>query len=74
LIPITAPDLGTLSYSYDGSLPLSETWAGGVSGSVSVAYDNNFRVTSRTVGATPIAYTYWKKGRYPLMIKRSEFG
>ncbi len=58
LSTITAPDLGTLSYTYDGSLPLSETWSGGVSGSVSVAYDNNFRVTSRTVGATPIAYTY----------------
>ncbi len=58
LSTITAPDLGTLSYTYDGALPLSETWAGAVSGSVSVAYDNNFRVTSRTVGATPIAYTY----------------
>ena len=53
-----ASDLGTLSYTYDGLLPLSETWAGAVTGSVSVAYDNNFRVTSRTVGATPIAYTY----------------
>jgi len=58
LSTITAPDLGTLSYTYDGSLPLSETWAGAIAGSVSVAYDNNFRVTSRTVGATPIAYTY----------------
>jgi YD repeat-containing protein len=28
------------------------------SGNVSVAYDNNFRVTSRSVGATPVNYTY----------------
>jgi len=58
LSTITAPDLGTLAYTYDGSLPLSETWGGAVNGAVSVAYDNNFRVTSRTVGATPISYTY----------------
>jgi len=58
LSTITAPDLGTLSYTYDGSLPLSETSAGAINGAVSVAYDNNFRVVSRTVGATPIAYTY----------------
>ena len=55
---MTAPDNGTLSYTYDGSLPLSETSAGAINGAVSVAYDNNFRVVSRTVGATPIAYTY----------------
>jgi len=58
LSTITAPDLGTLAYTYDGALPLSETWGGAVNGAVSVAYDNNFRVTSRTVGATPISYTY----------------
>jgi len=62
LSTITAPDLGTLSYTYDGFLPLSETWGGAVNGSVSVAYDNNFRVTSRTVGATPINYTYDNDG------------
>jgi len=55
---ITAPDNGTLSYTYDGGLPLSETWSGAVTGSVGVTYDSNFRVTSRTVGVTPISYTY----------------
>lgn len=58
LSSITAPDNGTLSYTYDGALPMSETLAGAVSGYVGVTYDNNFRVTSRTVGATPISYTY----------------
>jgi len=48
----SAPDGGTLSYTYDGALPLSESWAGVITGDVSVAYDNNFRVTSRSVGAT----------------------
>jgi len=36
----------------------SETWAGAITGSVGVTYDNNFRVSSRSVGATPIAYSY----------------
>jgi len=58
LSSITAPDLGTLSYTYDGFLPLSESWSGTITGDVSVAYDNFFRITSRSVGATPIAYTY----------------
>jgi len=62
LSTITAPDLGTLAYTYDGALPLSETWAGSISGSVGVTYDANFRVTSRTVGATPTAYTYDNDG------------
>nr|WP_010132121.1 RHS repeat-associated core domain-containing protein [Microbulbifer agarilyticus] len=42
LSTITAPDGGTLSYSYDGFLPLSETWGGSITGSVSWTYDNNF--------------------------------
>jgi len=62
LSTITAPDLGTVAYTYDGSLPLSETWAGAINGSVGVTYDANFRVTSRSVGATPIAYTYDNDG------------
>ncbi|WP_081881022.1 RHS repeat-associated core domain-containing protein [Ghiorsea bivora] len=58
LSSITAPDGGTLSYTYDGFLPLSESWAGAIVGDVSVAYDSFFRITSRSVGATPINYTY----------------
>ncbi|MDQ7002467.1 MAG: RHS repeat protein, partial [Ghiorsea sp.] len=58
LSSITAPDSGTLSYTYDGALPLSESWNGVITGDVLVTYDNNFRVISRSVGTTPIAYTY----------------
>ncbi|OIP99637.1 MAG: hypothetical protein AUK35_07185 [Zetaproteobacteria bacterium CG2_30_46_52] len=32
--------------------------SGSVNGTVGVTYDANFRVVSRTVGATPINYTY----------------
>ncbi len=54
----TAPDGSTLSYSYDGFLPLSTTWAGDISGSVSQAYDNNFWISSRSVNGSAISYGY----------------
>jgi len=38
----TLPDGGTLSYTYDGTLPLNETWAGAVNGHVSMAYDPRY--------------------------------
>lgn len=58
LSTVTAPDGSTLSYSYDGSLPLSTTWAGDISGSVSQSYDNNFWITSRSVNGTAVSYGY----------------
>ena len=33
-----------------------------MNGAVSVTYDNNFRVTSRTVGGSPVSYTYDNDG------------
>jgi len=59
LITITAPDGGTLSFTYDGNLLLSENWAGTVSGSVSRTYDNDFRVTSQSVNsANTVSFNY----------------
>jgi YD repeat-containing protein len=59
LAGITAPGGNSLSYSYDRSLLTAATWGGTISGSVSRAYDNNFRVTSQTVnGANSIAFQY----------------
>jgi len=58
----TAPDGGTVSYVFDGALPTDETWGGTVNGTVSRAYDANFRVTSRSVGADSISYTYDNDG------------
>ncbi len=58
LSSITAPG-STLSYTYDGSLLKSTTWAGTVAGSVSRNYDNNFRITSQSVnGANTINFGY----------------
>ncbi|MBL4664814.1 MAG: hypothetical protein JKY23_02495, partial [Nitrospinaceae bacterium] len=56
---ITAPDGGAQSFTYDGSLLLSTTWAGTVAGSVARTYDNDFRITSRSVnGGSTIAFGY----------------
>jgi len=67
---ITAPGGNVLSYNYDGSLPHSETWSGEVSGSVSVAYNNDFRVSRQLVNGTgAIAFTYDTDG---LLIRAGE--
>jgi len=59
---ITAPDNGTVSYVFDGALPTDETWGGAVNGTVSRTYDANFRITSRSVGADAVSYTYDNDG------------
>jgi len=59
LASVTAPDGGGLAFTYDGAVPLSETWAGNVAGSVSVTLDANLRIASRSVnGADTAAFTY----------------
>lgn len=59
LLTITAPDGGTLTFAYDGTLLLSETWAGTVNGTVSRTYDNDFRVVSQSVnGGTTVNLNY----------------
>jgi YD repeat-containing protein len=58
LSSITAPT-STLSYTYDGSLLKTTTWAGTVAGSVSRVYDTNFRVATQSVnGANTITFGY----------------
>ncbi len=57
---LSSPDGVGLTFGYDGSLPTSETWGfgGGVTGSVSYAFDENFWPTSQTVqGSTGAAST-----------------
>jgi YD repeat-containing protein len=52
-----------LAYAYDGGLPTGTTWSGTVAGSVTRRYDNNFRVTSRSVnGGNPIPLQYDQDG------------
>ncbi|AZT84803.1 hypothetical protein EHN06_15270 [Marinobacter sp. NP-4(2019)] len=55
---LTSPSGDTLSYTYDGFLPLTESWTGEVSGTVSRTYDNNFRVRQLTVNGSAIALDY----------------
>src|SRR5262249_962194 len=56
---ITAPDGGTVTYTYDSFLAKSTTWSGTVVGRVSRTYDNDFRVTALQVnGANSIAFGY----------------
>jgi RHS repeat-associated protein len=59
LATITAPDGGTLTYRYDGSLLTNEIWSGAISGSVQYVYDNDFRPISQSVNSeTPIPFRY----------------
>ena len=60
LTTITALDNSTLSYSYDGSLPLSETWDNGIiKGKLSLTYDNDFRVIATRINEeNTINYQY----------------
>jgi len=51
LSSVMAPDGGILSYSYDGSLLQSTTWAGEVSGEVHRRYNNDFVVDERCLQA-----------------------
>ena len=55
LSSVTDPDGGSLSYGYDSFLPTSVTWTGEVAGSITQAYDADFRVRSRSVNG---AYTF----------------
>ncbi len=60
---ITAPGGLTLTYSYDGTLLLGESWTGAVTGSVSRTYDNSFRVTARSVNSgNSMSYQYDNDG------------
>ncbi|WP_227546118.1 NHL domain-containing protein [Marinobacter fonticola] len=55
---LTSPNGDTLSYTYDGFLPLTESWTGKVSGTVSRTYDNNFWVRQLTVNGDAITLDY----------------
>jgi len=62
LARITAPDKGDLAYTYDGFLPLSETWSGDISGTVNRSYDNNFWLTELSLNGNAIRYQYDNDG------------
>ena len=62
LSTVTTPDGSSLSYTYDGFLPLSTTWSGEISGTVSQGYDNNFWITSLSVNSDSVSYSYDRDG------------
>jgi RHS repeat-associated protein len=49
---------GTLSYDFDGILPISETSSGAVPGKVELTYGPDLRVSGIRVNGTEISYTY----------------
>jgi RHS repeat-associated protein len=56
---MVATDGGGSEWTYDGFLPISESWSGFVTGVVSRCYDANFAVTSQTVnGRYEVALQY----------------
>jgi RHS repeat-associated protein len=66
---------GTLTYTFDGFLPTSETSTGQVPGKVQLRYDNSLRVAGISVnGAPEVAYSYDRDnlltGAGPLSISR----
>ncbi len=66
LSSIAGPEAETLSFAYDGVLPLSSTWGGVVIGSVSRTFRDDFRVATDTVAAgsttSTVTYAYDKDG------------
>ena len=49
----------TLTYGYDGFLPVHVGWTGPISGSVDRTYDNDFRVRSQTInGSASFNFSY----------------
>jgi RHS repeat-associated protein len=55
---LVSPGGETVGYSYDGFLRTGTTWSGPVAGSLSLGFDNFFRVTSQTVNSQAIALGY----------------
>jgi YD repeat-containing protein len=58
LTSLTGPDGNSLSFTWDGFLPLSTSWSGEISGTVSQSYDNNFWITGRSVNGNAISFGY----------------
>jgi RHS repeat-associated protein len=54
---ITAP-AETLSYTFDGPLPLTSAWTGAVAGVVGYGYTNDFTVASESVNGTAVTFGY----------------
>ncbi len=54
----TAASGELLQYGYDGFLRNRVTWSGPVAGTLSLGFDDNFRMTSQTVNGTALSFGY----------------
>jgi RHS repeat-associated protein len=59
---ITSFDNQELKYTYDGSLPLSETWNGVINGALQLTYNNDFKVVSSSLNGNVLNYQYDNDG------------
>ena len=60
---IITADNNALGYQYDGPLLTSTQWAGEINGEVSRSYDNDFRITSRSInGGSSINFGFDSDG------------
>lgn len=59
---ITSFDNQELKYTYDGSLPLSETWNGIINGALQLTYNNDFKVVSSSLNGNVLNYQYDNDG------------
>jgi len=56
---LTAYNGSTLSYTYDGSLALSETWGNGpIVGTLTRSYNNDFKVIANSINDNIVNYHY----------------
>ena len=59
LTQISTPEGNTLTYDWDGFLPLRQSWQGEVNGTVNQQWDNNFWLTQRCVNSTScVSFSY----------------
>src|SRR5262249_35113645 len=58
LSSLASPSGETTTFAYDGSLLKSITWMGPVPGSLTLSFDNNFRVMSQAINGTSLSVGY----------------
>jgi len=62
LSSITSPEGDGLSFTYDGFLPISESWIGAITGTISRNYNSDYWVTALSVNGVSIDYAYDNDG------------
>ena len=55
---VTAPDGGIIEYTWDGFLPVSESWSGVINANVTRAYNRDFLVQTMTVSGESFWFHY----------------